>query len=285
MIDRQITAASTASSKKSRKRLAEPEPERNSKKQKVEHSDLKAVVRRAKVTITYGRADKRRTISLTPQSSPVQKSSSGQVKQEELVGDAGKVVLHTQPRANNGRFAKKSRLSNTSPVQKKETSPQKRRNDEIEDAEESPRKKPAHVDREDEEILPTVQKLIPRRSSGFHAGRLFSNPNPQQFALKTWSNMSVLDYSSEDDNPVTLEDNFSSLIDPAEAEMVNNFSLPRARASLSCINPSPHAFAKNRWNSFGQATTSPKSKLSSRRLSLDELYISEAEVSVQNLAA
>jgi hypothetical protein len=290
VIDRQIAAASTASSKKSKKRHPEPEPERNAKKPKVDHPEAKVVLHKAKVVITYGRADKRRAISLTPQS-PAQKMTSGKVKEE----DAEKVNLQAQPRANNGRFAKKFKVANVSPGQNKgvpfPTSSHKRRNDEIEDLEESPRKKSAHADKEDEEVLPKIQKVVPRRVSGFHSGRLFSKPNPQQFALKAWSNMMVPDdasVSSEDDShPITPEDNFSSradIVDP-EAEMINSFSLPRARASLSCINPSPLNFAKNRWNSFGQGVTTPKSKLSPRKLSLDELYISEAEVRVWNRTA
>lgn len=277
VIDRQIAAASTASSQKSKKRLPEPEPERNAKKPRVDHPEPKVVLHKAKVIITYGRADKRRAISLTPQ-----KTSPGKVKQEDPVGGAEKVP-QTQPRANNGRFAKKFKIAGIL-VQNKNipfsTSPQKRRNEEMEDLEASPRKKSAHADKEDEEDLPMIQKV--RRSSGFHAGRLFSKPNPQQFALKAWSNMAVPDdssVSSEDDiNPITPEDNLSSradVVDPCEAE-INSFSHPRA--SLSCINPSPHVYAKNRWNAFGQTVTTPN-KLS-RRLSLDELYISEAEVCV-----
>lgn len=282
VIDRQIAAASTASNQKSKKRLSEPEPERNAKKPRVDHPEAKVILHKAKVIITYGRADKRRAISLTPQ-----KASPGKVKQDDPVGVAEKFP-QTQPRANNGRFAKKFKIASVL-VQNKTTpfstpSP-KRRNEEMEDLEESPRKKSANADKEDEGDLPMIQKV--RRASGFHAGRLFSRPNPQQFALRAWSNRGVPDdssVSSEDDtNPITPEDNLSSgvdIVDPGEAE-INSFSHPRARASLSCLNPSPHVYAKNRWNAFGQTVTTPNNKLS-RRLSLDELYISEAEVCVRN---
>ena len=284
VIDRQIAAASSL---KSKKRLQETEPERNAKKPRVDHPEPKVILHKAKVIITYGRADKRRAISLTPRSL-AHKTSSGKVKREDPTGDVGKVNLQTQPRANNGRFAKKYKIANVSPGQNRNisasTSSQKRRNEEMDDLEESPRKRSANAEKEDED-LPTVQKV--HRPSGFHAGRLFCRPNPQQFALRAWSNMMLPDdssVSSEDDtHPITPEDDFPSqadIVDPSDTGTINRFSLPRARASLSCINPSPLVFAKNRWNSFGQVT--PKSKLSSRRLSLDELYISEAEVRVWN---
>jgi len=279
VIDRQIAAASSTSSKNSKKRLPEPGPERNAKKHKVDYPEAKVDLHKAKprVIITYGRGDKRGAISLTRQS-PTHKTLSGKVKQEEEVGDAV-----TQPRANNGRFAKKSKSTNVPPVLNNPflSSSQKRRSEEVGDLEESPRKKSAHADKEDEEVV-RVQKVIRR---GFYA--LFSKPNPQQFALKAWSNKAWSNHmvpddssvSSEDDSHLlTPEDNISSrpdIVGPAEAGMINRFTHPMARASLSCINPSPLAFAKNRWNSFGQATS--KRKLSPRRLSLDELHVSEAE--------
>jgi histone-lysine N-methyltransferase SUV420H len=319
VIDRQIAAASTATSKKSKKRLSEPEIERNVKKQKVDHSETKVVLHKPKVIITYGRADKRGPMSSTPQKPP-RRTRSGNVTQEQervlldLRGfnkrgpttsgpqsppqktysenvrqEQAKVILDLrgQPRSNNGRFAKKSKISSIPPVQNKNVSfpasSQKRKNEEMEDFQESPRKKSAYADKDDE-VVPTIQKVIARRASGFHGGRLFSKPNPQQFALKAWSKIMVPEdssVSSEDEGDLaTPEDNFPSranIVDPGEAEMINRFS---TRASLSCINPSPLAFAKNRWNSFGQTIATPKS-----RLSLDELYVSEAEVSVLSQSA
>lgn len=315
VIDRQIAAASTATSKKSKKRLSEPEIERNVKKQKVDHSETKVVLHKPKVIITYGRADKRGPMSSTPQKPP-RRTRSGNVTQEQervlldLRGfnkrgpttsgpqsppqktysenvrqEQAKVILDLrgQPRSNNGRFAKKSKISSIPPVQNKNVSfpasSQKRKNEEMEDFQESPRKKSAYADKDDE-VVPTIQKVIARRASGFHGGRLFSKPNPQQFALKAWSKIMVPEdssVSSEDEGDLaTPEDNFPSranIVDPGEAEMINRFS---TRASLSCINPSPLAFAKNRWNSFGQTIATPKS-----RLSLDELYVSEAEPTLE----
>ena len=281
VIDRQIAAASTVSSKNSKKRLSEPQPERSSKRHKVDHPEPKEVVHKPKVTVTYVRVGRRAAISQSPLRGP-----SVSLKQEP-VGRAEKVVLRTQPRSCNGRFAKKSKTISIPPMQNKNSSSptfsRKWRNEEKEDLEESSKKKSVYGNNQDEDDFP-AEKLISRRAPGFYAGRLFSNPNPQQFALKALSNMMIRDDSSasseDDSHPVTPEDRFSSraeFVDPVDAEMIDRFSPSRAR--LSCINPSPLAFAKNRWNAFGgQAITASKGKLPSRTLSLDELYVSEAEV-------
>ena len=277
MIDRQIAAASTVSSKSSKKRPSEPQPERNSKKHKVDRPEPKEV-HKPKVTITYVRADRHAAISQSPLRRP-----SGSLKKEP-VGRAEKVVLRTQPRSCNGRFAKKYKIISIPSMQNNPSSSsfsRKRRNEETEDFDESS-KKSTRTDNDSR-----ADKVSSRRAPGFYAGRLFSKPNPQQFALKALSKMMIRgdsSASSEDDShPVTPEDKLSSqvdFVDPGDAEMIDTFSPPRAR--LSCINPSPHAFAKNRWNSFGGQPMTLRGKVSSRRLSLDELYVSEAEVRVQD---
>ena len=281
VIDRRIAAVvSSSSSNKSKKRPQDPEPEleRNTKKRKSE-PEPPAAVPKAKVIITYAGAHRR---AMNPHAH-VLRLPPANVKVEE----AEKAESHPQPRANNGRFARKTRSSG--PLNDKEegnaTSPRKRRSEEVDGLDESPRKRRApEPERLEEPVLP-YQKLIPRRASGLLAGRLFSKPTPQRFALKAWSAPGVVDdspVSSEDDtHPVTPEDDLSPAAIVMESDeddgiRASRVVLSRApmltRAPLSCIHPSPLAFAKSRWNSFGQGA------LSRRTRSFDELYGSETEV-------
>lgn len=104
------------------------------------------------------------------------------------------------------------------------------------------------------------KKVLPRSTTSFRGGKLFSNPNPLSFALQAWGGPVILDESSSDDEkpPVTPEDvqsppasivevesnpdpdlSISSLLIPASA-------LPRSALSFK---PSPFDFAKRRWMS------------------------------------
>lgn len=290
VIDRRIAAAVSSSSsnsnKKSKKRPhhPEPKPEKNTKKRKSEPEPL-AAVPRAKVIITYAGAHRR---AMNPPRT-VLRLPPANVKVE----DAEKAASHSQPRSNNGRFARKTRSSG--PLNDEEegnakasSTSRKRTSGEVDDLEESPRKRGARGPERLEEMLP-VQKLIPRRATGLLAGRLFSKPTPQRFALKAWSAPGVINdspVSSEDDtHPVTPEDDLSPAADiVTESDDDGGIRASRVvvsrapmltRASLSCIHPSPLAFAKSRWNSFGQGSFGSVSR---RTRSFDEVYSSETEV-------
>lgn len=284
VIDNHIAAAASSSTsslendKKSKKRQPETEAkaERDSKRRK---SEIEPGVTRKPniIKITYSSVHKR-GMNLT---SLTQKSSSA-VKVEELAHDAEKLVLKLQPRANNGRFTRKdnspdvySRGNNGS----RSSSRRKRANQDLEEPDEA-----LGDDEHPAEVVAPIQKVFPRRPSGFRAGRLFSKPNPQQFALEAWSAPIVDDSSEEEENQLlTPEDDLSpvaEVVDPDEGGAVIENDASRSpaftRASLSCINPSPLAFAKSRWNSFRQATT-VKGGLP-RRKTEDESYNSEGEV-------
>lgn len=293
VIDTHIAAAASSSTsslendKKSKKRQPETQPraERDSKRRR---SDIEPRVTRKPniIKITYSSVHKR-GMNVT---SLAQKTPSV-VKVEELAHDAEKLVLKVQPRANNGRFTRKG---NTPDVQSTvysrgnnglRSSPRRKRvNQDLEEPDEASRKRLLGEDEQPIEVLPPIQNVFPRRSSGFRAGRLFSNPNPQQFALKAWS-APIVDDSSEEEEAhlLTPEDDLSpvaEVVDPDESGDVIENDASRSpaftRAPLSCINPSPLAFANRRWNSFRQATTL-KGGLP-RRKTEDESYNSEGEV-------
>jgi histone-lysine N-methyltransferase SUV420H len=292
VIDNHIAAAASSSTssldndKKSKKRQPETEPkaERDSKRRRSEVEP--GVARKPNIIkITYSSVHKRgmNVTSLT------QKAPST-VKVEELAHDAETLVLKVQPRGNNGRFARKG---NSPDVQSTvysrgnnglRSSPRRKRaNQDLEEPNEVPRKRSLGEDEQPAEVLPPIQKVFPRRSSGFRAGRLFSKPNPQQFALKAWSGPIVDDSSEEEESHLlTPEDDLSpvaEVVDPDESGVIENDasrSQAFTRAALSCINPSPLAFAKSRWNSYRQPTT-VKGGLP-RRKGEDESYNSEGEV-------
>ncbi|KDR75792.1 hypothetical protein GALMADRAFT_68617 [Galerina marginata CBS 339.88] len=225
-----------------------------------------------------------------------------QVKVEEPPPEVENSIL-TQPRAVNGRFGKKDRARRSGEphsqagssqsgtqedsdsdvdevVKPKWTSPRRKRsNDTMEELEESPRKKvpkPAAIEAKPEAPLP-AQKVLPRPLSGFRGGRLFSNPNPLQFALYAWAGPVVLDESSSEDekHPETPEDTLSPPACVVASEEETSMFLPPAsvvpRAPLT-FKPSPFAFAKSRWTGYvgvGKAATLGNLKI----------YSSDGEVS------
>ena len=193
--------------------------------------------------------------------------AKAQVKVEELQDD---IPVVAQPRATNGRFEKKDKSRRksrecsgvSSTVAKSDddndlgqntrTSRRKRAIDTVEDLEAPPKKKSASERNPGAEVEGPVQKVIPRPASGFRGGRLFSNPNPLQFALYAWAGPLILDESSSDDEkqPETPEDGLSLAADIAPPEDLSpSMFLPSIlpRAPLT-YKPSPFVFAKNRWN-------------------------------------
>ena len=222
-----------------------------------------------------------------PRLSLPEKLDNMQVKVEEDAGDISRSIL-SQPRSTNGRFGKKDKgskksHSRTRSGQSKSTSGstdrqddsdredessqlwtsprRKRTRDAMEEDEESPRKRNTTTDTFDVDAstsLPshvaTQKRVMPRPMSGFRGGRLFSNPNPLQYARHAWKGPVVLDDSSSEDekHPDTPEDNESvtvGIITPDEEPIT--LTKPVAsmvpRAPLT-FKPSPHALAKRIWS-------------------------------------
>lgn len=288
MLVRKLAAAASASKNKSKKHGREQEEdveERHIKRRKSEPEPLR---HKPKVTKTYSSFLKKSRRVPSPE--PVEKRGRGRprlpspkrvsqskIKAEERLIEAGKSVS-AQPRAGNGRFGRKDKLSRKSgesassshahengrsascggssdgsvnDQRANRTSPRRKRaNDDVEELEESPRKRAAAVEEQVEEPTAAL-RVLPRPVSGFRGGRLFSNPNPLQFALHAWSGPVVLDDSSSEDekHPETPEDDQSSVVDVAgpEDEPIYFPSLTLARGSLT-LKPTPFSFAKSRWN-------------------------------------
>ena len=104
------------------------------------------------------------------------------------------------------------------------------------------------------------KKVLPRSTTSFRGGKLFSNPNPLSFALQAWGGPVILDESSSDDEkpPVTPEDVQSPPASIVEVESnsdpdmsISSLLIPAStlpRGALS-FKPSPFDFAKRRWMS------------------------------------
>jgi hypothetical protein len=201
--------------------------------------------------------------------------SKTKVKIEELQVD---IPLVNQPRATNGRFGKKdkswrksreytavgSTVADDDDDSESETPRRKRGIDAVEDFEEPPKKRSANEQILDSgnhvEVEGPGQKVLPRPASGFRGGRLFSNPNPLQFALHAWAGPLILDESSDDDEeqPETPDDGLSSAagIAPAE-ELMDSMFLPSSilpRAPPLTCKPTPFVFARNRIDRWTSTT-------------------------------
>jgi len=284
MLVRKLAVAASASKNKSKKHLREQEDaeERPIKRRKSEPEPLR---HKPKVTKTYSSFLKKSRRMPSPElvekrgrgrprlPSPKRVSQS-KIKAEERLVEAGKSVS-SQPRAGNGRFGRKDKSSRKSgesassshahengrsascegstdgsgnDQRANRTSPRRKRaNDDVEEVEESPRKRAAAVEEQVEEPTAAL-RVLPRPVSGFRGGRLFSNPNPLQFALHAWSGPVVLDDSSSEDekHPETPEDDQSSVVDVAGPDDEPMYS-PSLRGSLT-LKPTPFSFAKSRWN-------------------------------------
>ena len=288
MLCRKLAAAASASvskskSKKHRREQEEDTEERPIKRRKSEPEPLR---HKPKVTKTYSSfLKKSRRIPSPelvekrgrgrPRLPSLKRVSQSKAHVEDRLAELGKSVSG-QPRAGNGRFGRKDKSArksgesassshengrsasceggadgNVNDQRATRTSPRRKRaNDDVEELEESPRKRAAAVEDQVEE--PTaVLRVLPRPVSGFRGGRLFSNPNPLQFALHAWSGPVVLDDSSSEDekHPETPEDDQSPVVDVAEPEDDPIYipSVLLARGSLT-LKPTPFSFAKSRWN-------------------------------------
>ncbi|KAJ6587033.1 hypothetical protein DFH09DRAFT_910256 [Mycena vulgaris] len=122
--------------------------------------------------------------------------------------------------------------------------PRKRSSADIDDPEDHPKRKAL---RAKEKQLP-LQKVLPRPSSGFRGGQLFSKPNPLSYALHAWSSPLVSTASSSEDElpPVTPED------EPSVDTFSPAFTPPPIGLTFK---PSPISFARRRW---GSGSTPPR---------------------------
>lgn len=290
MLVRKLAAAASASTNKSKKHHREREEDAEERPIKRRKSEPEPLRHKPKVTKTYSSFLKKKKSRQMPSPELVEKRGRGRprlpspkrvgqskIKAEERLAEAGKPVS-AQPRAGNGRFGRKDKSTrksgesasssnghengrsascegsvdgNVNDQWATRTSPRRKRaNDDVEELEESPRKRAAAVEEQVDEPTPAL-KVLPRPVSGFRGGRLFSNPNPLQFALHAWSGPVVLDDSSSEDekHPETPEDDQSSVVDVAgpDDEPIYFPSLTLARGSLT-LKPTPFSFAKSRWN-------------------------------------
>ncbi|KAJ7703085.1 hypothetical protein B0H17DRAFT_1041561 [Mycena rosella] len=123
----------------------------------------------------------------------------------------------------------------------------KRSSADIDDPEDHPKRK---APRSKEKQLP-LQKVLPRPSSGFRGGQLFSKPNPLSYALHAWASPLVSTASSSEDDelpPVTPED------EPT-VDLPLDTCGPAFTSTPSTFKPTPFSFARRRW---GSGSTPPR---------------------------
>ncbi|KAF7315565.1 SET domain-containing protein [Mycena indigotica] len=123
----------------------------------------------------------------------------------------------------------------------------KRSSAELDDTEETAKRK---VARADDEAPTLLQKVVPRPNSGFRGGSLFSRPNPLAYALHAWASpLLSTASSSEDEHPP----------DTPEDEEIVHVSIKTVN---SMLKPSPFSFARRRWALEEKKSPSPLSDLS-----------------------
>ncbi|KAJ6594012.1 hypothetical protein B0H19DRAFT_919803 [Mycena capillaripes] len=135
------------------------------------------------------------------------------------------------------------------------SSARKRSSADVEGLEDRPKKK---APRAKEAQLP-LQKVLPRPSSGFRGGQLFSKPNPLSYALHAWASPLVSTASSSEDElpPVTPEDELT--VDLPSDGCGTAFASP-PNIDLT-FKPTPFSFARRRW---GSGSTPPNDELKRR---------------------
>ncbi|KAG6845900.1 hypothetical protein H0H87_000706 [Tephrocybe sp. NHM501043] len=286
VLDRKLAAAASASPRKHT--LNNDNADRPTKRRKMEpvKIDISAKV----VKHCKDNQQKRHSLPVDPPAAPQEKRKRGRPR---LNRDASGVPIRvpprttslpstasTQPRNVNGRFEKKVRspkadeqtvLSSRAERAierdrakahgedntQKDGAPRKRTIDDL-NLQELPSKRAYHR-RE------PAKHLVPRPSSGFKGGQLFSNPNPYRFARQTWAGAATFDESSDDgEAPVTPEDVKTPPPTVIEVSATDDHieQLPISASVLhrgaSIFKPSPLTFAKRRWTS----TSSQDGKMS-----------------------
>ncbi|KAJ7446174.1 hypothetical protein B0H11DRAFT_2085389 [Mycena galericulata] len=276
VLDRKLAAAAAAGSPKSRKRQREEEERPMLKRRKTEpvlrvetsKSQKGKYSRRGRHTLpgpkglqTYGRYKReRKARSLSPSKSENKDEELGsEAPQEEAEKVAKKVRRKKKASTPQPTLSRAQRAEERDKIrrwlQKKDEeadrdsgdegasgSARKRPSADIDDLEDHPKRK---VARAKEKQLP-LQKVLPRPSSGFRGGQLFSKPNPLSYALYAWASPLVSTPSSSEDEltPVTPEDELTVdlPLDPCGPVFAST-------PTIDAFKPSPFSFARRRWGS------------------------------------
>ncbi|KAF5380373.1 hypothetical protein D9615_004503 [Tricholomella constricta] len=284
VLDRKLAAAASSASNKTRKHNRDSDSvERPAKRRKTEPVKTEIVVKVIKSSI---KDTEKKRLSLPTPVVP-EKRKRGRPRLHRPPEDLSNVQSQTgemvateskpQPRNTNGRFEKKvrspkkseptlsSRAERAIERQKAKsqdneeekvgtwTSPRRKRSIDELHLEELPSKRPY---RRREQVLEPPKRVVPRSTTNFKGGRLFSNPNPLSFALQAWAGPVNFDESSEDEKaPVTPDDIQSPPAAIIEANStdahivslaITASTLPRGALTFK---PSPFTFAKRRWMS------------------------------------
>ncbi|KAF8210388.1 hypothetical protein K438DRAFT_1809596 [Mycena galopus ATCC 62051] len=272
-------AADASASTKSRKRQREEEEMPKLKRRKTEpisrvetsKSQRGKYVRKgrhslpgSKILTTYGRGGKKEQKPRSPSPSP---SKSKEEEVEEIDSDAPPEEVEKPARKVRGKAKAITPLPTLSRAQRAEerekvrrwqqkvkeeaegdsldqdedatSSARKRSSADVEGLEDRPKKKGPRPKAKDKEAQLPLQKVMPRPSSGFRGGQLFSKPNPLSYALYAWASPLVSTASSSEDEspPVTPED------EPCVPVFVSPPSIDLA------FKPTPFSFARRRWGS------------------------------------
>lgn len=282
-------------------------------------SELEPILLKAKVTKTYQSISKKH--KRAPSSEPVEEESERtkrrrgrprlsspkradpSVKLEDPAPETERSIL-SQPRAVNGRFGRKERARKAAESaanalaqralaegqgldaeDARKLARYKRSNENLEELEEAPRKRVSTHATAAQHDEAGVQRVMPRPMSGFRGGRLFSNPNPLQYALHAWAAPLVLDDSSsssdDEKQPETPDDADSlaaGIVTPEEEGSA--YAAPAVMISRGPLTfkPSPFAYAKTRWNgrslSHGQLSSAKKLAIAETK----KAYLADEEV-------
>ncbi|KAJ7497406.1 hypothetical protein FB451DRAFT_1459291 [Mycena latifolia] len=295
VLDRKLAAAAAvaSASPKSRKRQREEEERpmlkrrktepvlrvETSKSQKSKHlKSGRHSLPGSKVLHTYGRHNKKGRKPRSP--SPTKSDEEPQSEAEEPPEEVEKVEVVPKVRRKKKASTPQPILSRAERAEEREKIRrwlQKKREEEAEDSAgddgDAPARKRSSADIDDLEDHPKrkvprakekqlpLQKVLPRPSSGFRGGQLFSKPNPLSYALHAWASPLVSTASSSEDElpPVTPED------EPTVDLPLDTCSPPFTSPPTIDLTfkPTPFSFARRRW---GSGSTPPRDE-SKRRVS------------------
>ncbi|KAJ7076383.1 hypothetical protein B0H15DRAFT_864357 [Mycena belliarum] len=294
VLDRKLAAAaaSASASPKSRKRQREEEERPMLKRRKTEpvlrvettksqkskyHKNGRHSLPAAKVLHVYGRHKRGRIRRRSPSPSRSEEESQAEEPPEEEVEKVVPKVRRKKKATTPQPIL--SRAERAEEREKVRRWLQRKREEEAEDSpgEDAavPARKRSSADIEDLEVRPTkvlrskakqlpLQRVLPRPSSGFRGGQLFSKPNPLSYALHAWSSPLVSTASSSDDElaPITPED------EPAAGLPLDTLSPVFTSPTIDLtFKPTPFSFARRRW---GTGSTPPRDE-SKRRVSSNPL--------------
>ncbi|KAJ7045627.1 hypothetical protein C8F04DRAFT_940388 [Mycena alexandri] len=294
VLDRKLAAAAASASPQSRKRQREEEERPLLKRRKTEpvlrvetskfqrgkyiRGGRHSLPGGAKLLHKYGRKGKAKARSPSPTKSDEELESEAAVEEaEKPVPKVRRKKKATTPqptlsRAQRAEEREKVRRwqkkveeeaegEDDSPDEDATSSARKRSSADIEGLEDRPKKRGPRAKRETEIQLP-LQKVLPRPSSGFRGGQLFSKPNPLSYALHAWASPLVSTASSSEDElpPVTPEDELTVELplEPCGPAFTSSSGIDLA------FKPTPFSFARRRW---GSRSTPPQDEMKRRIIS------------------